>query len=140
MLSALTGYFAPTKGEIDLLGERYGEAHWLTLRRKIGLVSSSLRQMMADDEPALISVITGKYAMIDLVGPSRPTVRKRKVLRRICCGHLQIDRGRCCRRGTRVRPAAHLWPSRRYCCSMSRAPVDPAARENFLSSSTSLAK
>ena len=46
--------------------------------------------MMADDEPALISVITGKYAMIDLWGHSWPAdcAEARKVLRRIRCGHL----------------------------------------------------
>ena len=68
LLSALTGYFTPSKGEIDFLGERYGQVHLPTLRRKLGLVSSTVRQMMADDEPALNSVITGKYAMIGSVG------------------------------------------------------------------------
>ena len=41
LLSALTGYLTPTSGEIDLLGERYGQAHWPTLRKKIGLVMYS---------------------------------------------------------------------------------------------------
>ncbi|GIT78082.1 MAG: hypothetical protein Ct9H300mP32_4640 [Verrucomicrobiota bacterium] len=46
--------------------------------------------MMADDEPALNSVITGKYAMIDLWGKPKPSdcVEARKVLRRIRCEHL----------------------------------------------------
>ena len=85
LLSAITGYFSPTKGEIDLLSQRYGQAHWPTLRKKIGLVSSSLRQMMAEDEPALISVITGKYGMIDLWGRPKPSDCKeaKKLLRRI---------------------------------------------------------
>ena len=93
LLSALTGYLTPTSGEIDLLGERYGHAHWPTLRKKIGLVSSSLRQMMAEDEPALISVITGKYAVIDLWGRPKPSDCKeaRKILRRIGCSYL-VDR------------------------------------------------
>jgi len=45
---------------------------------------------MADDEPALNSVITGKYAMIDLWGKPKPSdcVEARKVLRRIRCEHL----------------------------------------------------
>ena len=48
LLSALTGYLMPTSGEISLLGETYGEADWRELRKQIGLVSSSVRQMMAD--------------------------------------------------------------------------------------------
>ena len=90
LLSALTGYFTPSRGEIDFLGERYGEVHLPTLRRKLGLVSSTVRQMMADDEPALNSVITGKYAMIDLWGKPKPSdcEEARKVLRRIRCEHL----------------------------------------------------
>ena len=45
--------------------------------------------MMADDEPALISVITGKYAMIDLWADlPADCAEARKLLRRIRCGHL----------------------------------------------------
>src|SRR5882672_913020 len=68
LLSALAGYFMPTAGEISVLGRRYGETDWRELRKEIGLVSSSIRQMMADDEPALATVISGKYALIDFWG------------------------------------------------------------------------
>src|ERR1700687_1590660 len=68
LLSALTGYLMPTAGEVSVLGETYGESDWRELRKKIGLVSSSVRQMMADEEPALESVASGKYAMIDFWG------------------------------------------------------------------------
>src|ERR1022692_591338 len=68
LLSALTGYLMPSRGEIVVLGRRYGESDWRELRKHIGLVSSSIRQMMADTEPALESVVSGKYAMIDFWG------------------------------------------------------------------------
>src|SRR6266496_3752771 len=68
LLSALTGYLTPTDGEIGLLGRRYGGADWRELRIQIGLVSSAVRQLMADDEPALETVVSGKYAMIDFWG------------------------------------------------------------------------
>src|SRR5436190_10529294 len=64
LLSALTGYLTPTDGEIFLLGQRYGESDWRELRKHIGMVSSAVRQMMANEEPALDSIISGKYAMI----------------------------------------------------------------------------
>src|SRR6266404_7998837 len=65
LLSALTGYLTPTTGEIVVLNRCYGRSDWRDLRKRIGLVSSSIRQMMANDEPALETVISGKYAMID---------------------------------------------------------------------------
>src|SRR5262245_39463737 len=68
LLSALTGYLTPTAGEIFLLGERFGYADWRDLRKHIGIVSSAVRQLMADDEPALESVISGKDAVIDFWG------------------------------------------------------------------------
>src|SRR6202030_903612 len=65
LLGALTGYLMPTAGEISLFGQNYGQSDWRELRKKIGIVSSSVRQMMTDDEPALETVASGKYAMID---------------------------------------------------------------------------
>src|ERR1700759_455127 len=63
LLSALTGYLMPTDGEIFVLSESYGHTDWRELRKHIGLVSSSVRQMMHDEEPALETIISGKYAM-----------------------------------------------------------------------------
>ena len=45
LLSALTAYLSPTSGTIEVLGERYGESDWRELRKHVGLVSSSIRQM-----------------------------------------------------------------------------------------------
>src|SRR5579863_616654 len=68
LLSALTAYLSPTAGTIEVLGEQYGNSDWRELRKRVGLVSSSVRQMMADDEPALQTVVSGKFAMIDYRG------------------------------------------------------------------------
>src|SRR5436190_604276 len=42
LLSALTGYFTPTGGTVELLGERYGESDWRHLRERVGIVSSAI--------------------------------------------------------------------------------------------------
>src|SRR5262249_19755661 len=90
LLGALTGYITPTAGEIGVLGQRYGESDWRELRRHIGLVSSAVRQLMADDEPALESVVSGKYAMIDFRGRMTSIERReaRRILDQIECAHL----------------------------------------------------
>lgn len=66
LLKALTGYLTPSAGEIELLGERYGASDWRDLRLQVGLVTSALQASVPLDEPALETVISGKYAQLDL--------------------------------------------------------------------------
>src|SRR5215475_16209784 len=48
LLSALTGYLTPSGGRVEVLDAVYGRADWRELRRHIGLVSSSIRQLIPD--------------------------------------------------------------------------------------------
>jgi iron complex transport system ATP-binding protein len=137
LLSALTGYFMPTAGEISLLGETYGESDWRELRKKIGLVSSSVRQMMADDEPALETVASGKYAMIDFWGrlTRGEKAQARKLLRQIECEHLAERPWRVLSQGERQRVLigrALMTKPRVLILDEPCAGLDPAAREHFL--------
>src|SRR6478736_5950701 len=90
LLSGLTGYRMPTAGQISVLGESYGRSDWRELRTRIGLVSTSVRQMMHDEEPALETVISGKYAMIDFWGraSAKDRAQARQILKWIECEHL----------------------------------------------------
>src|SRR5438093_1502663 len=90
LLSALTGYLTPSGGEIAVLGRRYGETDWRELRKQIGLVSSSVRQMMSGSEPALHTIVSGKYAMIDFWGrvTQSDRVRALRILKQIECEEL----------------------------------------------------
>ena len=87
LLSALTGYLTPTSGRIELLSKTYGAADWRDLRKRVGLVSSSIRQMIPDGEPALETIVSGKFAMIDFWGKISAADRRRalRVLRKIEC-------------------------------------------------------
>ncbi|MSU48550.1 MAG: ATP-binding cassette domain-containing protein [Opitutus sp.] len=66
LLKALTGYLSPTAGDISLLGRRYGECDWRELRLKIGVVTSAFTASIPPAEPAVDTVMSGKYAQLDL--------------------------------------------------------------------------
>lgn len=66
MLKALTGYLSPTAGEISLLNRNYGSCDWRDLRLKIGVVMSAFSASIPPAEPALDTVVSGKFAQLDL--------------------------------------------------------------------------
>ena len=137
LLSALTGYLMPTAGEVSLLGKIYGESDWRELRKKIGLVSSSIRQMMADEEPALETVASGKYAMIDFWGRVTRSEKSQalKLLRQVECAYLAERPWRVLSQGERQRVLigrALMAKPRVLILDEPCAGLDPAAREHFL--------
>ena len=138
LLSALTGYLMPTSGEISVLGEIYGRSDWRELRKKVGLVSSSIRQMMNDAEPALETVASGKLAMIDLWGPPLSRAEKAaalRLLKQVECEYLAEREWRVLSQGERQRVLigrALMAKPRVLILDEPCAGLDPAAREKFL--------
>jgi iron complex transport system ATP-binding protein len=137
LLNTLTAYLSPTSGAIEVLGEQYGESDWRELRKRVGLVSSSVRQMMADSEAALETVVSGKYAMIDYWGEPSIADRKRgaQILRSIECSYLASRPWRVLSQGERQRVLigrALMANPPLLILDEPCAGLDPVAREHFL--------
>src|SRR5476649_1044476 len=90
LLKALTGYLSPTAGEIALLGERYGESDWRELRLKIGVVTSAFAASIPPSETALDTVVSGKYAQLDLwhAGTRHDRIAAKEFLRLVGLGRI----------------------------------------------------
>lgn len=77
LLKALTGYMTPTKGEITLLDEQFGECDWRELRKHVGVVSASIAHLVHDEDTGEEIVIGGKNAMIGTWGRISSSDRSR---------------------------------------------------------------
>ena len=145
LLSALTGYLAPSAGEIAVLGRRYGEDDWRELRKAVGLVSSSIRQQIEDGETALETVVTGKDAMLNHWGRIAPADRRRALalLRQVDAGRLADRAWMFLSQGERQRVLigrALMADLRILILDEPCAGLDPVAREQFLAFLAALAK
>jgi iron complex transport system ATP-binding protein len=137
MLRALTGYLPPTAGQIRVLGETYGRFDWRDLRTRIGLVSSSVHQMMEDGETALKAVVSGRYAQIGYWGEMRADDLRAatRILSRIEARAIRDRPWRFLSQGERQRVLigrALMASPRLMILDEPCAGLDPVAREHFL--------
>jgi iron complex transport system ATP-binding protein len=137
LLSAIMGYLPATEGEIEVLGERYGESDWREMRRRVAIVSTALAPMLESDEPTLKTVMSGKEALLGYYGPSYDddVDRARQILQQVECAHLEGRAWHLLSQGEKQRVLigrALMARAGLLVLDEPCAGLDPVARERFL--------
>ena len=91
LINVITGYDSATAGGIAVDGECYGDSDWREVRKRVGMVGSTLTTLLESGEPVLDVVASGRDAKLNLWERPSPTLVKEagRLLKRFGCGYLK---------------------------------------------------
>jgi iron complex transport system ATP-binding protein len=137
LINCLTGYEMATAGTIRIGTAEYGHADWREVRKHVGLVTSMLAFYLEPGEPVLDAVVSGREAILNLVGERDQELESeaRILLQRMGCGHLLGSRWGVLSQGERQKILicrAFMAKFQVLILDEPCAGLDPVAREHFL--------
>lgn len=137
LINIITGYESATSGRITLGGETFGESDWREVRKRVGLVASTLTTYLEPGEPVIDAVVSGRDAMINLIAPSKPEliVEAEALLENVGCGYLRDAYWGPLSQGEKQKVLICRALMARFTVLILDEPcagLDPVAREQFL--------
>ena len=137
LINCLTGYEMSTAGDIGIGEARFGSSDWREVRKRVGLVTSTLTQYLEPGEPVIDAVVSGREAMLNLVGAvdEALVMEARALLERIGCGHLMDSCWGVLSQGERQKILICRALMAKFQVLILDEPcagLDPVAREHFL--------
>ena len=90
LLEMMTGYMFPSSGQIDVMGNRYGQCDIREVRKKIGYISQSLMEKLTLRDPVWEVVATGEYGFLRFYQeiPEEVVAKARSLIEEMNLGHV----------------------------------------------------
>ncbi len=137
LINLLTGYDMATAGDIRVGDAQFGAADWREVRKRIGLVASTLTFYLESSEPVIDAVVSGREAMINLIGDldAKLVKKARALLKQFGCGYLADSLWGVLSQGERQKILICRALMAKFQVLILDEPcagLDPVAREHFL--------
>lgn len=137
LINIITGYDSATSGTIEIDGARFGDDDWREVRKRVGIVASTLVTMLESSEPVLDVIASGRDAKLNLWQPPGKELRAgaRKLLKSFGCGYLADSLWGTLSQGEKQKVLicrALMAKFRVLILDEPCAGLDPVAREHFL--------
>lgn len=91
LLEMICGYLFPTRGTIEVLGNRYGQCDVREVRKQLGIISQSLFEKLTLRDPVWEVVASGEFAYLRMYEKVPEALKEKAaaMLERLEIGHLQ---------------------------------------------------
>lgn len=137
LINIITGYDSATSGTIEIDGSRYGDDDWREVRKRVGIVASTLTTLLESSEPVLDVIASGRDAKLNLWEVPEAALRRqsRALLRKLGVAYLAKALWGTLSQGEKQKVLicrAMMAKFRVLILDEPCAGLDPVAREHFL--------